>query len=121
MMSVKMDHTEFMVLVLQLDDVYREPILGFASQTVLAGERIVLVALVSVCEKTPFFRACSGRFFRNLTPEPPLVLTNVFSRSPGVPGPGGLALHGDVAVDSWQRFPSGFSFLQMAPAATPRS
>jgi len=29
------DHTEFMVLVLQLNNVYREPILGFASQ--LAG------------------------------------------------------------------------------------
>ena len=37
------DHIEFMVLVLQLYDVYREPILGFASQKVLAGERIARV------------------------------------------------------------------------------
>jgi hypothetical protein len=43
-----MDHTELMVLALQLDDVYQEPILGFASQTVLAGERIALVAPIIV-------------------------------------------------------------------------
>ena len=43
-----MDHTEFMVLVLQLDDVYREPILGFASQKVLASERIALVSPIIV-------------------------------------------------------------------------
>ena len=46
-----MDHTEFVVLVLQLYDFYREPILGFASQKVLADERIALVSptLVSTC------------------------------------------------------------------------
>ena len=46
-----MDHTEFIVLVLQLYDVYREPILGFASQKVLADERIALVSpiIVSTC------------------------------------------------------------------------
>jgi hypothetical protein len=38
------DHTEFMVLPLPLDDVYREFILGFASQNALAGERIALVS-----------------------------------------------------------------------------
>ena len=37
------DHTEFMVLALQLDDVYRESILGFASNKALAGEHIALV------------------------------------------------------------------------------
>ena len=42
------DHTEYMVLVLQLDAVYREPILGFASQKVLADERIVLVSPIIV-------------------------------------------------------------------------
>ena len=35
---------EFMVLVLQLDDVYREPILGFATQKVLGEARIALVS-----------------------------------------------------------------------------
>jgi hypothetical protein len=38
-----MDHTEFMVLALQLDDVYRESILGFASKKALGGKRIALV------------------------------------------------------------------------------
>ena len=38
-----MDHTEFMVLPLLLEDVYRESILGFGSQIALAGERIALV------------------------------------------------------------------------------
>ena len=42
--SKKGDHTEFMVLALQRDDVYGESILGFASQTVLPGERIALMA-----------------------------------------------------------------------------
>jgi hypothetical protein len=37
------DHTEFMVLALQLYDVYRESILGFASKKALAGEHIALV------------------------------------------------------------------------------
>jgi hypothetical protein len=35
---VKGGHTEFMVLALQHYHVYREPILDFASQTVLVGE-----------------------------------------------------------------------------------
>jgi hypothetical protein len=39
----KPDHTEFMVLALQLYDVYRESILGFVSKKALAGERIVHV------------------------------------------------------------------------------
>ena len=39
----KTDHTEFMVLALQLYDVYRESILGFASKKALAGEHIALV------------------------------------------------------------------------------
>jgi len=39
----KMDHTEFMVLALQLYDVYPESILGFASKKALAGEHIALV------------------------------------------------------------------------------
>jgi hypothetical protein len=37
-----------MVLVLPLDDVYRESILGFASQKVLADERIALVSPIIV-------------------------------------------------------------------------
>jgi len=37
-----MDHSEFMVLALQLDDVYRKSILGFASKKALVGERIAL-------------------------------------------------------------------------------
>ena len=38
-----MDHTEFMVLALQLYDVYRESILGFASKKALGGKRIAIV------------------------------------------------------------------------------
>ena len=41
--KMKTDHTAFMVLALQLDDVYRESILGFASKKALAGEHIALV------------------------------------------------------------------------------
>jgi hypothetical protein len=37
------DHTEFMILALQLNDVYRESILGFASKKALPGEHIALV------------------------------------------------------------------------------
>ena len=37
------DHTECMVLALQLYDVCRESILGFASKKALGGERIALV------------------------------------------------------------------------------
>jgi hypothetical protein len=40
----KMDHSEFMVLALQLYDVYRKSILGFASKKALAGERIAVVS-----------------------------------------------------------------------------
>ena len=38
-----LDHTEYMVLAIQLYDVYRESILGFASKKALAGEHIALV------------------------------------------------------------------------------
>jgi len=38
-----LDHTEFTVLALQFYDVYRESILGFASQNALGGEHIALV------------------------------------------------------------------------------
>ena len=41
--GVKTDHTEYMALVLQFYDVYRESILGFASKKALGGERIALV------------------------------------------------------------------------------
>jgi len=39
----KADHTKFMVLDLQLYDVYQEYFLGFVSKKALAGERITLV------------------------------------------------------------------------------
>jgi len=39
----KPDNTEFMVLALQLYDVYWESILGFVSKKALAGEHIALV------------------------------------------------------------------------------
>ena len=43
LLSLFLDHTESMVLALQLYDVYRESILGFASKKALAGEHIALV------------------------------------------------------------------------------
>ena len=43
-----MDHSECMVLALQLYDVYRKSILGVASNTALAGELIALVDLTFV-------------------------------------------------------------------------
>ena len=42
------DHTELMVLVLQLNDVFQEPILDFASQKVLPGEEFALVSPIIV-------------------------------------------------------------------------
>jgi hypothetical protein len=42
--GVKLDHTAFMLLPLPVDAVYRESLLGFASQNVLAGERIAGVS-----------------------------------------------------------------------------
>jgi hypothetical protein len=42
------DHTEFMVLALQLYDVYRESILGFGSKKASAGEHIALVSTILV-------------------------------------------------------------------------
>jgi len=69
-----MDHTEFMVLVLQLYDFYREPILGFASQKVLADERIPLVSptLVSTCFSVlpGFAPASEALLFRQKDPKP---------------------------------------------------
>ncbi|WP_447963223.1 hypothetical protein [Nitrospira sp. Ecomares 2.1] len=41
------DHIEFMVLALQLYDVYRESILGFASKKALAGKGTASVAPTS--------------------------------------------------------------------------
>jgi len=41
---VSRDHTEFMVLALPLDDVYRESILGIASQNALAGEGLAVLS-----------------------------------------------------------------------------
>ncbi len=38
------DHTEYMVLALQLDVVYQESILGTDNQKAFAGNRIALVA-----------------------------------------------------------------------------
>ncbi len=68
------DHTEFMVLVLQLNDVYREPILGFASQKLLAGERIELVSpmIVSTCFSVlpGFGPAAEPLSFRQKQPKP---------------------------------------------------
>jgi hypothetical protein len=39
-----LDHLEFMALALQLDDVYRESILGVVSKNALAGERLARVS-----------------------------------------------------------------------------
>jgi len=41
---MKKDHTEYMVLALQLDVVYQESILGTDNQKAFAGNRIALVA-----------------------------------------------------------------------------
>ena len=38
------DHTEFMVLALQVYDAYQESIIGFASKKALGGERFTLVS-----------------------------------------------------------------------------
>jgi hypothetical protein len=71
-----------MVLVLQLYDVYREPILVFASQKVLADERIALVTpiIVSTCFSVlpGFAPECeapsrglrAGLLFRQKSPKP---------------------------------------------------
>ena len=40
----KGDHSEFMVLVLQFDDVYPESILGLTREKTLAGERLARVS-----------------------------------------------------------------------------
>ena len=68
------DHTAFMVLVLQPYDVYRELILGFASQEVLADERIALVSpiIVSACFSAlpGFAPAGEALLFRQKDPKP---------------------------------------------------
>ncbi len=69
-----MDYTKFMVLALQLYDVYRESILGFASQKALGGERIALVTLtlVSTCFSVlpGFAPAGEALLFRQKAPKP---------------------------------------------------
>jgi hypothetical protein len=42
--GLKRDQSEFMVRTLQIDDVYRESILGVAGKQVLTGERLARVA-----------------------------------------------------------------------------
>jgi hypothetical protein len=63
-----------MVLVLPLDDVYRESILGFASQKVLADERIALVSPIIVSTRFSvlpgFAPAGEALLFRQKGPKP---------------------------------------------------
>ena len=68
------DHTEFMVLVLQLDDVFREPTLNFSSQKVLPGEGFALVSPIIVSTRFSvlpgFAPAGEALLFRQKDPKP---------------------------------------------------
>ena len=68
------DHTELMVLVLQLDDVFQEPILDFASQKVLPGEGFALVSPIIVSTRFSvlpgFAPAGEALLFRQKDPKP---------------------------------------------------
>jgi len=72
--GVKTDHSELIVLALQLYDVYRESILGFANKNGLRGDRIVLVypTLVSTCFSVlpGFAPAGEALLFRQKGPKP---------------------------------------------------
>jgi hypothetical protein len=66
--------TEFMVLVLQLDNVFREPILDVASQKVLPGEGFALMSPIIVSTRFSvlpgFAPAGEALLFRQKDPKP---------------------------------------------------
>jgi hypothetical protein len=49
--AATMDHSEFMVLALQLDDAYQISILSVASKQALAGERLARVCPQLGCQR----------------------------------------------------------------------